>query len=258
MNRGHRAACTEHACAAVLGADTMNDLPDSSFVRAPRARPAICARAAASLAALAVPVALGVAALATSAPATPAFAQGGQGGQGGAKSGAQATGPGLEKLGLCASCHGPNGNSPDPQFPILAGQTSRYLYLQLRDFKEGRRKDPNMTPMAEALSREEMLALAGYFAQQKPVGNGFTADAKKAQLGKAKADETLCTMCHLGGFAGQNEIPRVAGQHYAYIVKQLSDFKARRRTNDAGNMTAVAGTLSDADIENLANYIAGL
>ncbi len=65
-------------------------------------------------------------------------------------------------------------------------------------------------------------------------------------------------MCHLGGFSGQNEIPRVAGQNYDYVVKQLKDFKARRRTNDAGNMTSVAGTLSDEDIENLANFIANL
>ena len=80
----------------------------------------------------------------------------------------------------------------------------------------------------------------------------------KAAKGEAKAAETLCTMCHLGGFLGQNEIPRVAGQHYEYIVKQLEDFKAHRRTNDAGNMTSVARTLSDDDIKNLANYLAGL
>ena len=47
-------------------------------------------------------------------------------------------------------------------------------------------------------------------------------------------------MCHIGGFSGQNEIPRVAGQQYEYIVKQMKDFKARNRTNDAGNMTSVA------------------
>ena len=65
-------------------------------------------------------------------------------------------------------------------------------------------------------------------------------------------------MCHLGGFSGQNEIPRIAGQPYAYIVKQLEDFRARRRTNDAGSMTSVTKTLSDADIENLASYVANL
>jgi cytochrome c553 len=162
------------------------------------------------------------------------------------------------KAAVCAACHGPDGKSADPMYPILAGQTSRYLYLQLRDFQEGRRSDPQMSPMAKDLTRDEMRALADYFSQQKPPVQTFRSDSAKAALGKAKADETLCTMCHLGGFAGQNEIPRVAGQHYAYIVKQLSDFKARRRTNDAGNMTSVASTLSDQDIENLAHYLVGL
>ena len=159
---------------------------------------------------------------------------------------------------MCAACHGPAGKSTDPMYPILAGQTSRYLYLELRDFQEGRRSDPQMSPMAKDLSRDEMRELSDYFAKQKPPPQMFKVDAAKAKLGRAKADETLCTMCHLGGFAGQNEIPRVAGQHYAYIVKQLSDFKARSRTNDAGNMTSVASTLSPQDIDNLAHYLAGL
>lgn len=158
----------------------------------------------------------------------------------------------------CVACHGPGGNSTQAQYPILAGQTSRYLYLQLRDFKEGRRSNELMSPMAAGLSRDDMRELADYFSGQKPAPQTFNANSEKARLGKLKADETLCTMCHLGGFAGQNEIPRLAGQHYDYIVKQLQDFKARRRTNDAGNMTSVSNTLSDADIENLAHYLSGL
>jgi cytochrome c553 len=162
------------------------------------------------------------------------------------------------KAEVCVACHGPGGNSPTPQFPVLAGQTSRYLYLQLRDFQEGRRADPLMTPITVGLTRDEMRALADYFASQKPAPLNFRVDPEKARLGKLKADETLCTMCHLGGFAGQNEIPRAASQHYDYTVKQLRDFKAKRRTNDAGNMTSVANTLSDTDIENLAHYLSGL
>lgn len=158
----------------------------------------------------------------------------------------------------CAACHGPGGRSVNPQMPVLAGQTARYLYLQLRDFQAERRSDPMMSPMAKDLTREEMQALSDYFAQQKPARQAFTPDPAKARLGKAKADETLCTMCHLGGFAGQNEIPRLAGQQFDYILKQLQDFKARRRTNDAGSMTSVSSTLDDAAIENLAHYIASL
>jgi cytochrome c553 len=162
------------------------------------------------------------------------------------------------RAAVCVACHGEGGNSTITTNPILAGQTARYLYLQLRDFQEGRRSDPQMSPMVAGLSRDELRELADYFAAQKPKPQTFKADPAKARLGKAKADETLCTMCHLGGFAGQNEIPRAAGQHYDYTVKQLRDFKAKRRTNDAGNMTSVANTLSDADIENLGHYLAGL
>jgi cytochrome c553 len=165
---------------------------------------------------------------------------------------------GAKKAEACVACHGPGGNSANPVYPSLAGQTSRYLYLQLKDFKEGHREDPQMSPMAKPLSREDMHDLAAYFASQKLVATKFSPDPAKAAKGKAKAHETLCTMCHLGGFAGQNEIPRVAGQQYEYIVKQLQDFKAKRRTNDAGNMTSVSRTLSDEDIENLGHYLAGL
>ncbi|MBT2336454.1 c-type cytochrome [Variovorax paradoxus] len=162
------------------------------------------------------------------------------------------------KAAACAACHGADGQPILPVYPIIAGQTSRYLYLQLRDFQEGRRTNELMTPLVAGMTRDEMRALADYFASQRPPRQRFAPSAEKAKLGKAKSDETLCTMCHLGGFAGQNEIPRVAGQNYDYVVKQLTDFKSKKRTNDAGTMTSVANTLSAQDIENLAHYLTGL
>ena len=162
------------------------------------------------------------------------------------------------KADLCTACHGPNGNSVIPQNPSLAGQSWRYIYVQLKDFKEDRRTDPQMTPIAKDLSRDEMIELGNWFAAQKPAPNPFKADSAKVAAGHKTSDAVLCPMCHLGGFSGQNEIPRVAGQNYEYVVKQLQDFKHKRRTNDAGNMTSVAGTLSDQDIDNLAQYITTL
>jgi cytochrome c553 len=158
----------------------------------------------------------------------------------------------------CFACHGPDGNSTNGMYPILASQSWRYTYIQLKDFKEGRRTDPTMTPVAAALSREDMIALGNFFAAQKQKPIPFKADDKRVEAGKKTSDVVLCPMCHLGGFVGQNEIARVAGQWPEYVKKQLHDFKARRRTNDGGNMTSVSATLSDDDIENLAHYIANL
>lgn len=158
----------------------------------------------------------------------------------------------------CAACHGPQGNSANPAYPILAGQSWRYIYIELKDFKEGRRQDPQMSPMAATLTREQMMALANYFAAQKPKAAAFKADAARVEAGRKISDAALCPMCHLGGFVGQNEIPRVAGQWPQYVKKQLEDFRARRRTNDAGNMTSVTRNLSDEDIESLSQYIANL
>ena len=116
----------------------------------------------------------------------------------------------------------------------------------------------NLSPMAAKLSKEDMQDLASYFADQKAAAIAFKPDPARVKLGFAKTEEVICTMRHLGGFKGQNEIPRLANQHYDYPFKQLTDFKARNRTNEAGNMTSVAKTLSDEDIINLSHYIATL
>jgi len=172
---------------------------------------------------------------------------------------AAALDPDTQKLvQTCGACHGADGNSTQPAYPVLAGQSWRYIFNELRDYKEGRRNHPVMSPMAANLTRDQMVALGNYFAAQKPKAVAFQPDAKRVEAGKKISDAALCPMCHLGGFVGQNEIPRVAGQWPQYVKQQLEDFRAKRRTNDAGNMTSVTRNLSDDDIENLAQYIANL
>jgi cytochrome c553 len=171
---------------------------------------------------------------------------------------AQDAAAGKEKAAVCAACHGANGNSTVPLYPILAGQNARYIYLQLRDFNKKRREDPLMSPMAANLSAKDMLDLAAYFSTQKPTRQNAKGNAAKIEEGKKIADTALCPMCHLGGFSGQNEIPKVAGQHYDYIKKQLLAFKKRERTNDAGSMTAYMNGVTEEQIDALASYAASL
>jgi len=172
---------------------------------------------------------------------------------------AAALDPDTQKLvQTCGACHGADGNSTQPAYPVLAGQSWRYIFNELRDYKEGRRNNPIMSPMAANLTRDQMVALGNYFAAQKPKAVAFQADGNRVEAGKKISDAALCPMCHLGGFVGQNEIPRVAGQWPQYVKQQLADFRAKKRTNDAGNMTSITRNLSDEDIENLAQYIANL
>ena len=174
---------------------------------------------------------------------------------------------GRKKAEYCSGCHGADGNSDLTDYPILAGQPPRYTYLQLKDYKSGRRTDEMMEAVAARLRKQDMLDLAAYYASQQPKGPRIQAGESsvpfkphpaRVEAGKRKSAEVLCTMCHLGEFAGQNEVPRVAGQHPEYVVKQLKAYKTGMRTNDAGTMSTVSKTLSDEDIENLAHFLASL
>jgi cytochrome c553 len=163
-----------------------------------------------------------------------------------------------QKAETCVACHGPNGQSSDPTIPSLAGQTSRYLYDELRDFQAGRRNSATMIPIAKTLSTDDMQALADEFSAKRPMSSSYATDPAKVAHGQSIAANALCTMCHEAGLAGQNEVPRLAGQQYAYIVKALESFRDGHRTNDAGAMLAVVRGVSDQDIEALAQYVSGL
>jgi len=160
------------------------------------------------------------------------------------------------KSDSCAHCHGTDGNSTSSAYPSLAGQTRDYLYRQMKDFKEGRRKNSMMTPSIGVLSDPDMQELAEYFSAQSIVRSKFDADPAKVEQGKKIAQEAQCTACHQAGFKGLNEFPRLSRQKYPYIVKQLKDYRDGSRTNDNGVMAPAAKNLSDEQIDALAHYLA--
>ena len=71
---------------------------------------------------------------------------------------------GKAKSAVCVACHGPAGVSSNPLWPNLAGQQEAYLVKQLKDFRDGNRKDPVMAPMAAGLSDDDIANLATYFS----------------------------------------------------------------------------------------------
>jgi cytochrome c553 len=159
---------------------------------------------------------------------------------------------------LCAACHGPEGNSVIPANPSLAAQPEQSISIQLFQFREGNRKDAQMTPMAANLSNKEMNELAAYFSKQKATAPSHKAAPESAAAGPKLAQQFNCVQCHGPALRGQQHIPRLAGQQYEYLLAQLRKFKAQNRADMDGNMTSAAQPLTDKDIEILADYLASL
>ena len=176
---------------------------------------------------------------------------------------------GQAKAAVCGACHGPDGNSPAPNFPKLAGQGERYLSKQMHDIKDGKRTVLEMTGLLTNLNDQDLADLAAYFASQK--GSVGAADpklvARGEQLfrgGNLEKGLPACTGCHSPNGAGNATagFPHLSGQHATYIAKQLTDFRkeeaGRANDGDAMTMRTIARKLSDEDIAALSSYIQGL
>ena len=166
----------------------------------------------------------------------------------------------------CATCHGRQGRSITPKFPVLAGQHAGYLAAQLHAFKSQTRGDPDalgyMWGMSAPLDDEMINALGAYYAAQSP-GPGARGDAAAIARGadiyaKGLAEEGIppCAGCHGQTGAGTNEFPRLAGQHAQYLLKQLGSFQSNLR--DVAIMHGVAQRMAVSEMEAVAAYLESL
>lgn len=169
-------------------------------------------------------------------------------------------------VGVCGTCHGPDGNSLNPMFPRLAGQHASYLEEQLKAFRSQTRGDPNaiayMWGMASSLSDATIDALAQYFASQK-TGPGKPHEPATIARGQDIFEHGIpaqgvpaCAACHGTDALGNSAFPRLAGQHAEYILMQLSSFQSNMR--NVAVMHGVARGLHESEMEAVADYLESL
>jgi cytochrome c553 len=171
---------------------------------------------------------------------------------------------GKNKSTLCAACHGPDGNSINPVWPSLAGQNQSYLAKQLRDYRDGSRKNINMTSIAAALEDQDIADLAAYYTSLS--AKAGTTKEKYVKLGSkiysgGVTGVLACTACHgpKGNGLDAAGFPKISGQKVQYVINQLNYFKNGSRTSSANSMmNDIAAKMNDEQIEAIANYLAGL
>lgn len=160
------------------------------------------------------------------------------------------------QLALCVACHGANGNSQISTTPSLAGQPKVFIENQLVLIREGIREIPQMKGLLDKFKDEDFVALGQYFSEQKPVKTATDAVNQASYLrGQEISKKMLCGTCHLPNYAGQSQIPRLAGQHEAFLKLSLKQFRDSPGPGRDSNMTAAAYGLKDSDIDDLSHFL---
>ncbi len=163
-----------------------------------------------------------------------------------------------EKTQLCAGCHGQDGKPIDKTIPVIWGQQLGYLYIQLRDFKRGDRKNDTMQPIASFMERQDMMDIAEYFSKKPWPDLGQPSAPKEISDRALSANHSVgCTGCHLDHFQGDGTVPRLAGQSREYLTKTIADFRSHARGNNPGMSDLMLATSLD-DLAALSEYLSGL
>ncbi len=176
-------------------------------------------------------------------------------------------GDSAEKLDrkVCSVCHGVGGTTSSELFPQLAGQPSLYLINQMKAFRDKSRSDENarrfMWGISAKLTDEDIQNLATYYASKPATHSGKITDEAKYEQGKniflnghAEKGVPACQACHGEKGEGKEAVPRLGGQHAAYLKRQLSGFSGNERPAATAMHQVVKG-LSKDDIEAMAQYL---
>ena len=179
---------------------------------------------------------------------------------------------GSQLVESCAACHGADGNSISPDWPKLAGQNQKYIYEQLKYFRDGDRMNALMmsvTPYLQTLEDSDLLDIAAYYSDYAVSVGQAKNDEELLELGtqlyrfgNMKKGVPACTSCHAVQGQGNSlaGFPSVAGQQVGYLTSTLKAYRSKERNAGESSlmMQSIAQNLSDDEIDALANYMHGL
>jgi cytochrome c553 len=149
----------------------------------------------------------------------------------------------------CAGCHGEQGVSSSPAYPSLAGQDAEYFAGAMRAYRDGTRAEATMKLAAAKLGDPAIADLAAYYAGQQPRQPKVARPLTLEQLAQR------CDRCHgLNGNSTDPRAPALAAQRVEYLQKAIQAYQGGQRRSSA--MTAMSGSLTDADVAALANHYA--
>jgi cytochrome c553 len=164
--------------------------------------------------------------------------------------------PSAERLALCAGCHGPNGQSATAGTPSIAAQPKIFIENQLVIVREGLRDVPVMKAIVTGMADDEIVALATHFAAQPPKASAPVKQPERVRAGAELAQRLLCGSCHLPSYAGQQQVPRLAGQDETFLLQAMKQLRDHPGPGRDTIMAATLRGLSDADLNNLAHHLA--
>jgi cytochrome c553 len=163
----------------------------------------------------------------------------------------------------CAICHTPEGwGSPDGRYPQIAGQHRSVILKQLADIQKGNRDNPTMIPFTDPLFVLEPQALAdlsAYIEQLPMVPNNSIGSGLRLEEGK-KLYDVECKECHgeNGEGIAKEFYPRIHGQHFQYVLRQMEWVKMGKRRNADEEMVKQFKRFSQDDLEVIADYVSRL
>ena len=161
-----------------------------------------------------------------------------------------------ERLTLCLICHGEKGQSAKPEVPSPGAQPAFYLLIQLYMFRERQRVVELMNEATKGLTDDELRKLADIVSKLPPPAPAEgPADDSRMEKGRVLIQQHRCNFCHQN-LAGQENVPRLAGQREDYLVKTLREYKTNTRRGYDASMAEVMYPLDDAQILDLAYFIA--